>query len=497
MTAQKHHKRLARDLAAKIGVPYATALRMIRLQGSDSPGDSSAQGHAFVSYVREDLAKVEWLEHMLEAAGIPVWRDKTSLRSGDDWPAEIRNAISRDAQVFIACFSSHSAARQESYMNEELLLAIERLRLRRPHDPWLMSVRFDECKIPEFELGAGRTLASIQSADLFGASRDKEAEKLVAAVQRLFRQHASPVPRGPSVAESESQSGARRRLVPEPEAIREGHKPVTNEIIGTAIRNTDASRNRIYNADAPWNTFSSHDYWRRNYSALQAEDQDIIRRVSRFFIDAFTDRPPAQRGIDVGSGTNLYPALLMLPWTEQILLTDFSASNIRWLNDQLADDTSRWAWLPFWQEMCEARGYREVDRPRKMLREACVSEPGYAGTEQRSVFDLPGARWDLGTMFFVAESITEEPAEFRAVIGGFVGALKPGAPFAAAFTAGSDGYPVGGTRFPAVPITADDVGRCFTGLGARKLSVELLETEHRVKDGYAGMILATGFSRGR
>ena len=65
---------------------------------------------------------------------------------------------------------------------------------------------------------------------------------------------------------------------------------------------------------------------------LQAEDQEIIRRVSHFFIRAFADRPPRRGGaIDVGSGTNLYPALLMLPWTEQILLTDYSASNVDWL----------------------------------------------------------------------------------------------------------------------------------------------------------------------
>ena len=32
------------------------------------------------------------------------------------------------------------------------------------------------------------------------------------------------------------------------------------------------------------------------------------------------------------------------------------------------------------------------------------------------MFDLPKARWDLGTMFFVAESITEDPAEFRAAV---------------------------------------------------------------------------------
>ena len=71
-------------------------------------------------------------------------------------------------------------------MNEELLLAIEQLRRRRPDDPWLIPVRFDDCDVPDFELGAGRTLASIHRADLFGAHRDQATERLVAAVQRLL-----------------------------------------------------------------------------------------------------------------------------------------------------------------------------------------------------------------------------------------------------------------------------------------------------------------------
>jgi hypothetical protein len=61
--------------------------------------------------------------------------------------------------------------------------------------------------------------------------------------------------------------------------------------------------------------------------------------------------------------------------------------------------------------------------------------------------------------------------------------------------AGSDGYEVAGTAFPAVPITPDDVTRLLAALGVREQSVELLNTRHRVRDGYAGMIVATGFAR--
>jgi hypothetical protein len=269
------------------------------------------------------------------------------------------------------------------------------------------------------------------------------------------------------------------------------------------ISMADGDSNVLRNADAPWNMFSPHDYWRRNYSKLQAEDREIIRRVSRFLVSALADCPRVQRAIDVGAGTNLYPALLMLPWTEQIMLADYSKSNVSWLHDQLADNTSWWArlrfwspwpWRRFWREMRKAKGYSDISRPRERLREACVSKPGHAGIEELSVFDLPKARWNLGTMFFVAESITEDPAEFRAAVAAFVGALTPGAPFAAAFMAESDGYPVDGTQFPALPIKPDDVREHLTKLGVREPEVDLLDTSYRVRDGYAGMIVATGFT---
>jgi NNMT/PNMT/TEMT family protein len=260
----------------------------------------------------------------------------------------------------------------------------------------------------------------------------------------------------------------------------------------------DVDTEVIDNTDAKlWNSFSPDDYWRRNYQKLHAEDREIISRVSHFLISAYADRAPAQWAIDVGSGTNLYPALLMLPWAERILLADYSESNVGWLRDEIAADGSPWEWHQFWQELRAAKGYSDVARPRERLREACAGEPGYAGIERWSIFDLPERRWDLGTMFFVAESITKKTKEFLAAVEHFVGALQPDAPFAAAFMAGSAGYEVAGTAFPAVPITRDHVERHLTELGVRELTVELLETEPEVRDGYTGMIVATGFASNR
>jgi adenylate kinase len=143
-------------------------------------------GHVFLSYVHENSREVDWLQRTLETAGVPVWRDTEDLWPGEDWREKIRHAIIDDALVFIACFSHKSLAREKSYQNEELHLAIEQLRLRRPDIPWLIPVRFDDCSIPDIDIGGGRTMASIQRADLFGKRSDEGAARLAVAVQRIL-----------------------------------------------------------------------------------------------------------------------------------------------------------------------------------------------------------------------------------------------------------------------------------------------------------------------
>ena len=154
-------------------------------------GQGGVAGHAFISYVHEDSGEVDRLQQTLEGAGIRVWRDTGSLWPGEDWRQRIRHAITDGALVFIACFSTKSLARETTYQNEELVLAIEQLRMRPPNVSWLIPVRLDECKIPDHDIGAGRTLNSIQHLDLFGDQHGEAASRLVAAVLRILAQHSS------------------------------------------------------------------------------------------------------------------------------------------------------------------------------------------------------------------------------------------------------------------------------------------------------------------
>ena len=159
------------------------------------PGEAS--GHVFICYVREDAKHVDRLQHELETADIRVWRDIADLWPGQDWRGIVERAITEKALVFLACFSRGSTSLAKSYQNEELLLAVQQARQRPPGIPWLIPVRFDDCEIPDYELGGGRTLRSIQRADIFGDSVATATQRLVVAICAILKRGQDS---GPSAA---------------------------------------------------------------------------------------------------------------------------------------------------------------------------------------------------------------------------------------------------------------------------------------------------------
>jgi hypothetical protein len=238
------------------------------------------------------------------------------------------------------------------------------------------------------------------------------------------------------------------------------------------------------NENYPWDDFDAVAYFLHNYRYLRDDDRDILGKVRDFF--ANSDISPGSRGIDVGSGANLYPALCMLPFCGRITLYEWSRGNIKWLKKQLRRHGP--AWEQYWQHLAESNAYAAVDDPWAQLQQRSRVARG-------SVFEMTERELDMGTMFFVAESISSRMHQFESAIGGFLGALRQGAPFAAAFMQNSRGYKVGKIKFPAVPVSAADVYRCVEEWGKIENLYEIGKGDKPLRDGYDGMILVTGWRR--
>lgn len=239
------------------------------------------------------------------------------------------------------------------------------------------------------------------------------------------------------------------------------------------------------NESQPWDDFDSRWYLAHNYESLRFDDRQIIERVAKFFARSGQELS----GIDVGSGTNLYPALAMLPSCREITLVERSRSNVAWLEREIREYAP--TWNPFW----DALGDAEPDRYKPIeAREVLAAR---AKVECKSIFDLPKRRWELGTMFFVAESITADPSEFERATRCFVRSLKRDAPFAAAFMRHSVGYQVNRLHFPAVAVDERQVDECLDPV-AYDVTVTMIPSgDNPLRDGYDGMILATGYAKGK
>jgi hypothetical protein len=243
----------------------------------------------------------------------------------------------------------------------------------------------------------------------------------------------------------------------------------------------------LRNDAVAWSDFDADEYWQINYASVLPEDAEIIQSASKFLIEACGPRSSYKRAVDVGAGANLYPALLMLPWIEHIVFTEYASPNIHWLRENLADAPGRWPWQPFWDLVASMPCYQDIRQPRRRL--AAVHE-----IRTLSIFDLPARSWDLGSMFFVADGMTTDEGEFKAAVRAFLDALLPGAPFMMAFMEGSTGYDVHGVRFPAVTVTQSSLESLLTELPVAGISI--LRTDNsirRVRHGYDAMLLVTGF----
>jgi hypothetical protein len=171
--------------------------------------------HAFVSYVHEDADAVDQLTFALHAASIPVWRDTQDLWPGEDWQIKIRQAIEGGSLAFIACFSTNSVQKNTSYMNAELRLAVEQIRLMKPGQVWLLPVRLDDCELPYFDIGNNRTLDSLQRIDFFGPNREANLARLITAVRGIFGNSAATPATAAAVVPPPQPSALAARSKPE------------------------------------------------------------------------------------------------------------------------------------------------------------------------------------------------------------------------------------------------------------------------------------------
>lgn len=235
----------------------------------------------------------------------------------------------------------------------------------------------------------------------------------------------------------------------------------------------------LRNAQVDWERWPVEDYVAENYHWLHPADEAVIDHHAaccrRFAPDSL------ECSLELGAGPNLYPLMLAAGVSRRVEAVEPSAANVAYLRRQLRKPDPHWE--PFF-DRCRARGAAR----KATLREALARVRVYRGDAS----SLPSSRYQLASMNFVAESVTEDRGEFADLCRAFVRAVVPGGQLIAAFMEGMRCYSIGSqSSWPGVPVDSDLVRDVFAPL-TESLTVSRIGVDPTLPHyGHTGMVLMT------
>ena len=208
---------------------------------------------------------------------------------------------------------------------------------------------------------------------------------------------------------------------------------------------------RWRNADPDWDRWPVPVYLAENYRNLHESDDAVIAHHSAVYRELAAGS--LGRAVEIGAGPNLYPLFLASGAARRIDAVDRSEAGLGYLRRQLTGDPDP-IWEPFWHR-CRALN--------PTLPATMTEALGRVHIVQGDAFALAGSDYDLASMHFVAESVTEDPDEFDEFCAAFVATVRPGGHLVAAFMENMGRYELG----RRVALAGHPRGRRDRGAGAR------------------------------
>ena len=234
---------------------------------------------------------------------------------------------------------------------------------------------------------------------------------------------------------------------------------------------------RWRNGDVDWDRWPVPTYLAENYREYHVSDDAVIVHHSALYRGLAAGS--LGRSVELGTGPNLYPLFLASGAARGIDAVEISDAGVRYLRRQLADGPDA-SWAPYW-ERCRALNPTLPATAARALARVRVTVG--------DAFGLAGAGYDLASMHFVAESVTEDADEFVRFCTAFVATVRPGGHLVAAFMENMGRYGFAdGSRWPGIPVDADVLERIFAPL-TTDLRLSRTDADAGLPDyGYTGMV---------
>ncbi|HSV64364.1 MAG TPA: hypothetical protein VLJ59_00460 [Mycobacteriales bacterium] len=233
------------------------------------------------------------------------------------------------------------------------------------------------------------------------------------------------------------------------------------------------------NADADWDRWPVEVYLAENYREVHACDAAVIAHHSAFYRRLAPGS--VARSLEFGAGPNLYPLMLATAASRRIDAVDRSAANVAYLRRQRHHPDE--SWQPFYARCRELN----AGLPPTLLKALARVR-----VRRGDLRDVPAGGYQLASMHFVAESISDDLAEVAMFCRAFAGAVGPGGYLVAAFMENMARYTLGdGSQWPGCPVVGTEIHDILAPY-TDELVIDRIDADPTLPAyGYTGMILLT------
>lgn len=247
--------------------------------------------------------------------------------------------------------------------------------------------------------------------------------------------------------------------------------------------------------------------WRKNFNprSYLIEYYDHIGqendRLLSFLSKAYKHIPEGAKVLDIGTGPTAYQLIAASEKVREIYCSEFLESNILELNNWLENKPNAFDWHKFTNKILELEteseqiSDSEIEKREKLTR-ANVKKVLRIDIKKQ-IPDFLKGRFDVLSVQFVPESITNNRKEYLKVIRNIFSALKPGGFLILSAIKKASSYKVGDSYFPAVNVDENQLlsDLMFENFEKDSIDIQTVNAENRELQKYSGLIFVLAKKR--
>jgi hypothetical protein len=242
---------------------------------------------------------------------------------------------------------------------------------------------------------------------------------------------------------------------------------------------------------AAWSEWQAEAYLQEYYREVEPDERFLLE----FLVEVMREMPPVPVALDFGCGPTVHRLFPLVPRVREIHLAEFLPENRAAVAGWVAARPQAHDWRPFARETLRIEGDVDPSERRVGEREQATRGritgivPGDA-SERDPLGRARRGFYPLVTTHYCADSATDDKGTWRRYMLHIAGLVQPGGQLIASALGGSRGYRVGSRWFPAVAVTARELGGFFEEAGFTEIEIRDRAVPDRAEKGYGSVIFA-------